>query len=726
MVYCALPVPAAVAATTAPVWHDGLDWHGEHVSVSRDDNGGYVVAWPFGQRTIAPQQYRLDSASVLVNSLYAMAQADLKEDSVTAIRDGAFDHGKPIPCHCFETGLKWPYVWTRDLSYSVDLGLWRFDSARSRNGLRFKLSNVREHSAPQGWYPMQDTGSGGSWPISADRVVWFLGARHLLDDKAFAEQVWPALRDTLAQDRLYAFDARFGLYRGETSFMDWREQSYPAWTSGNVVFIAQSYALSTNVLHYEALRLAERLAGEDRDRRLSHRYGSQAEALKRAINEHFWRADRGMYMSYIGGDGSRYDTYDLLGISLAVTSGIADEQRARQTLSNYPTWPAGTPVMWPERSDQAVYHNRAIWPFVSAYALRAARKIGDPARIEHEIRSVIRGAALYGSNLENYELLTQGQHVDLGKLSGPVVNSPRQLWSVAAMFDVIEEGIFGLTGNGRIEPKLPVSLVPTLFGKNDSISLNLPGRRIVLIKPTNLDGNLLVTGHVETSGQETRVNLKAIRAKQSPLRLDAPLFAPVAPPAPKVLADGKQWHVRVEGKVQLYINGHRGPEIDGKGYLPKQSELTCISATRVDANGLESLHSPQSCVGDTWSVGGKWPRNWTAPANGEYRLWLEYRNAHGPINTGITAAVKMLAVACSGSEPYEAPVVMPHSIGMQASTYVLFHAHAGAGCRFTLNDGFNMSYLSHFAHYTGGAGGAEGPLNSADIDALRVARMAGP
>lgn len=33
---------------------------------------------------------------------------------------------------------------------------------------------------------MQDTGSGGSWPISTDRVVWFLGARHLLEDRAFA------------------------------------------------------------------------------------------------------------------------------------------------------------------------------------------------------------------------------------------------------------------------------------------------------------------------------------------------------------------------------------------------------------------------------------------------------------------------------------------------------------------------------------------------------------
>ncbi len=364
---------AMATGTAAPVWHDGLDWHGVHVSMQRDAKGAYTLAWPFGQRVIEPQPLRVDTASVLFDGLYAMAQDDLRQDSVSAIRDGAFDHGSPIPCHCFETGLKWPYVWTRDLSYATDLGLWRFDAARARNGLEFKLSGVRVPTAPQGLYVMQDTGSGGSWPISTDRVVWFLAARHLLDDRKFADKVWLALRDTLAQDRQYAFDQAFGLYRGETSFMDWREQSYPAWTADNVRFIAQSYALSTNVLHYQALQLAATLAEAHQDATAANDYRTHAAALKQAINTHFWRADRGMYMSYIGGDGTPVDSYDLLGIALAVTSGVADGERARQTLANYPSWPAGSPVMWPERSDQPIYHNRAIWPFVSAYALRAAR-----------------------------------------------------------------------------------------------------------------------------------------------------------------------------------------------------------------------------------------------------------------------------------------------------------------------------------------------------------------
>jgi hypothetical protein len=712
------------ASASAPAWQDGLDWHGVHVGMSHDAQDVYTLAWPYGQRVIAAQPLHVDTASPLFDGLFAMAQDDLKQDSVTAIRDGAFDHGQPIPCLCFETGLKWPYVWTRDLSYSVDLGLWRFDPVRSRNGLKFKLSDVRVPSAPQGMYVMQDTGSGGSWPISTDRVVWFLGAQHLLDDQAFAGDVYKALGNTLAQDRQYAFDTGFGLYRGETSFLDWREQTYPAWTADNVVAIGQSFALSTNVLHYRALQLATTMAAAHHDAQAAAGYRTQAAALKAAINAHFWRSDRGLYMSYIGGDGTPYDTYDLLGIALAITSGVADGERARQALANYPIWPAGSPVIWPERADQPIYHNRAIWPFVSAYALRAARMVNQPARIAHEIESVMRGAALYGSNMENYELLTQGQHVDEGRLSGPVVNSPRQVWSVAAYLSMVTEGVFGIGEDGRVEPKLPSSMLPTLFGTRSSITLTLPDRRITLQLPKDRNGNLLVADRTETHGRNTLVTLKAVQVQDVPLRTDAPLYAPPAPAAPVLTADGDGWRVQVDGKVALYLNGRRHGSIDGNSRLPHQPGLACVSATRADAHGLESLHSPDTCVGDVAKVVGAWPRTWTAPAAGDYRVAFDYTNEHGPINTGVTAAVKMLLVRCVGSDGQRLPIVMPHSVGVQRSTHGQFAAKAGATCRFSLDDGFNMSYLAHFAHYTGGAGGSDGPLNQADVHELLVAPVA--
>jgi hypothetical protein len=71
------------------------------------------------------------------------------------------------------------------------------------------------------------------------------------------------------------------------------------------------------------------------------------------------------------------------------------------------------------------------------------------------------------------------------------------------------------------------------------------------------------------------------------------------------------------------------------------------------------------------------------------------------------------------------PIVMPHSVGEQHSTSATFEAKAGARCTFALRQGFNMSDLANFAHYTGGAGGSEGPLNDAKIGALHIAPMAG-
>lgn len=722
-------VAAALAAgTQAPVWTDGLTWQGAHVGMSSDSHGDYTLHALDGQRVIDKQPLLVKTASPLFDGLFAMAQDDLTKDSVTAIRDGAFDNGQPIPCHCFETGEKWHYVWTRDLSYAIDLGLWRFDAERSRNGLKFKLSEARMPSTGKGApsdqrLVMQDTGSGGSWPISTDRVVWFLGARHLLGDKAFAADVYAALGDTLAQDRQYTYDPRLGLYRGETSFLDWRQQTYPDWTADSVGTIGQSFALSTNVLHYQALTMAADMAGQHGAAKAAASYRTQAAALKTAINAHFWRASRGMYMSYIGGDGMPVDTYDLLGITLAITSGVADGKRAAQTLSNYPTWPAGSPVIWPERKNQPIYHNRAIWPFVSAYALRAARKVDQPARIAHEIESVIRGAALNGSNMENQELLTQNKHVDDGKLSGPVINSPRQLWSVGAYFAMVTEGVFGLNQDGSVQPKLPSTLVPMLFGERHSISITLPHRSITLQLPKQIKGNLLVADHIRTDGNATTVQLKAITVKDAPLRTDAPLYGPHAPATPTLSADGKQWSLKTDGKVQLYVNGKRAQTIDGTGTLPNTGALTCVSATRIDAQGIESLPSREVCVGELPAVTGDWPRTWKAPADGAYRASLNYSNDHGTIETGVTAAVKMLAVTCGDNATQKLPLVMPHSVREERSTYGRFTAKAGQTCRFALEDGFNMSYLSNFSHYTGGQGGTDGPLNKADVHGLVIAPL---
>ena len=144
----------------------------------------------------------------------------------------------------------------------------------------------------------------------------------------------------------------------------------------------------------------------------------------------------------------------------------------------------------------------------------------------------------------------------------------------------------------------------------------------------------------------------------------------------------------------------------------------CFTATRV-VDGIESLPSRTTCVGPSETFAGGWPQSWTPKATGRYRAFFRYRNANGPINTGITAAVRHVAIECGPHREW-GTIVMPHNEAPTESTSWMFEARAGEACIFYLTPGHNMSDLDHFARYTGGKGGASGPLNTADIEGVTI------
>ena len=717
----ALGLALGSTATAADLTFDGRTARADTAA-----DGGFRLQAAGQTVAIAAQPMRSRTDSVLFDALFALAQQEMDADRVDAIRDPAFNQGNPVPCDCFQTGERWPYVWTRDVSFAADLALARLDPQRTRQSLQFKLSHARDGHTP-GLFVAQDTGSGGSWPISSDRVVWFLAARHLQDDPAFAEQTWQALQATLAQDRAAVFDARIGLYRGETSFLDWREQTYPDWTRQDVRFIGDSFALSTNVLHYQALRLAEQLARARGDARASQ-YAGWAAALAVQIDARFWRDDAGMYMSYIGEAAHPvpYAKYDLLALSLGVLADVFPADRARRALAAYPAVEGGSPVVWPQEAQQPIYHNRAVWPFVSAYSLRAARRLDDAARIQLEIESLMRGSALAGSNMENYEMRSLAVHVDEGALSGPVVNSPRQLWSVAGYLSMVLEGVFGVEADGTVAPKLPTALVPQLFGTRRSIELDDGQRRYILTRPRTLDGDLLVAKKIVRRGNTVTVHLVAQAAAGSAeprpaASGSATAYAPATPAAPTPTARGTAWSIPIPANHVLWRDG-RPVTAASPLLLTDDGDQHCLSFTRREG-ALESLHSPTTCIGPQQRLRGASTWNWTATNATRVRVRLRYDNPNGPINTGVTAAVKQLVVQCPGQPAQRASVVMPHSVAPQDSTAAEFDLPGGR-CRFALEGGFNMSALAHFATYNGGKGGRDGVLNQATVSALLIAPIA--
>ena len=467
------------------------------------------------ERTIIEQagQPYLESGSHLLDALFALALEEVRENSVAEIRADGFNDGLPQKLEAFETGELWNYVWTRDVSYAVDLSLASLDVERCVRSLLYKTSGLKHSvSVGSGEQILQDTGSGGSYPVSTDRVIWALAAarvRHFLPDAA-AQASWtartlPILCATIEQDRRLVFNPRTGLYRGEQSFLDWREQTYPARTKHNCLAIGTSEALSTNVGHFIILHTAAQWLRHAGHGSAADRYAEWSETLRVAINERLYDEEAGLYATYLLAEQTmpiRAKRYDLLGQCLAILAGVADADRAHQLLDNYPTGPHGPPVVHPQESTVPIYHNHAIWPFVTAYWAKAARTVGHADAAAAAVLSKVRGAALFLSNMENLDLASGQVHGLAHGLSGPVINSRRQLWSVAGFVSIVQDVLFGMETTDdaiRFLPLVPIETHARFFADASTMHLrrlNYRGKTIdvTLQLPDNAADTIAAAG----------------------------------------------------------------------------------------------------------------------------------------------------------------------------------------------------------------------------------------
>jgi hypothetical protein len=593
--------------------------------------------------TINPNFPTIKTNSNLFDSLYALGIAEMENNSVEKITDGSFSDSN---CHCFETGKKWNYVWTRDISYSAHLALASLNQKRTLNSLLFKVSNRRSQGSASAQI-VQDTGTGGSWPISTDRVVWAIAARELLtyltgsQREQFLKTAFTALKNTVDSDRLAVYDQMDGLYTGEQSFLDWREQTYPNWTAKNIIHVGMSKSLSTNVTHFIALETVANMAMELGLVSQFKHYFELSSNLKQSINRYFWDEDAGLYTTYITTflDRVKVNKYDLLGSSLAVLFNVAHTQKQKNTLENYPMVSAGVPVVWPQDQQAAIYHNRGIWPFVTQYALLAAKKSKQAKIYNHLFESMVRGAALNLSNMENFEYLSLGSWVDDGSLSGPVVNSQRQLWSVAGMLSTYLDGLIGRKVQGdtlSFNPFVTEKIRNTILKDSTQITLNnlkihnklinvvikLPktssnfsnntfykSKSLKTFKISSLKDNSTITielESVERSNEEFNIfkinspyNLTSIQYEN--------LFAPKTPTLYSVNNENKNsklyfnFNSQRKSSMNIYRNGiliAKGLKSDH--YLDttaKHIQTPCyVLESQFDSTKVKSLHSQPHCL----------------------------------------------------------------------------------------------------------------------------------
>jgi glycogen debranching enzyme len=600
-------------------------------------------------------QYK--SNHLLADALYTMSL----EETLLNIR----------PDSAFMAGEKWEGVWTRDISYSIHLSLAAINPDVSKKSLLKKVHNKRI---------IQDTGTGGSWPVSSDRTTWAVAAWEVYlvtGERQWLEQSFEILNNSVREDLLTVYDAKTGLFYGESSFLDWREQTYPRWMESKDIY--QSFSLGTNAVHYQTYRILEQMAkslGKP-----TGTYTQIAEGIRKGINTLLWSEKHGYYGQFLYGGKHMMlsPRSEALGESLCVLFDIPSPARIQQVVKSTPVMAYGTPSIYPQIPNILPYHNNSVWPFVQAYWTWASAKAQNSEAVEQAIASMYRQGALFLTNKENMVAAT-------GDFNGTVINSDRQLWSVAGQLAMVYRVFYGMQyEENRLVFK---PFVPEPYQGRKQLS-NFRYRGAVLdvrlngfgqkIREVRLNGRLIPEAVIPANlkGKHTlEITLDSEPLPASKIKMSPALFSPETP---EVTYQGGtlNWQA-IEGALnyEVYFNGEKmattaqpvyKPQtptqygewqvvaIDAKGvagfyskpleYLPTKL-LQIIPADSI-ARGLEKRYSGYTGHGyivldRSYNKALRFQAS--IPEAGTYYIDARYANGNGPINTENKCAIRSLFV----------------------------------------------------------------------------------
>ena len=573
-------------------------------------------------------------------------------------------------------GARWPDVWTRDVAWGALLAVAAIAPDRLQRSLLMKVDESGRI--------VQDLGTGGSWPVSTDRVAWTIAAWELYavtGDRRWLRRAYAIARRSAEADLNTAFDARTGLFRGESSFLDWREQSYPRWMQPADIY--QSQSLGTNALHYEAWRVLARMArslGEP-----AERYDAVADAVQRGMNEHLWQPDKGYYGQFLyGRHATRLSPRaEALGEALAVLFGIPGSAERDRLVESVPLVPFGVPSFWPYSADVPPYHNAGFWPQVGGFWSWAAARAGNGAAVEHGLATLYRAAALFLTNKEN--LVAQTGHFE-----GTELNSDRLIGSVGGSLATVYRVLLGMRFDEHglaFEPFIPQAYdgTRTLRGfryRKATLDIEVRGFGDAVAEAW-LDGKRLTEARVPGNLSGSRRVLLVMNGAldKRDIRLTDNVTAPATPLA-SLTGTALAWQAVDDAeRYEVYRNGERLLSTGERQVtVERDATLDTYQVAAIDESGIASfLSEPIRAISPAGVVIVETPRNRRAtpdddyvlttpttntdiafavavPEPGCYAVDLEYANGNGPINSGNSAALRSLFVG--GSRV--GALVMPH------------------------------------------------------------------
>ena len=514
------------------------------------------------------------------------------EESLLNIHEGTYGD-------VFWTGANWSgQVWTRDTAMSVQYSLgWVFPE-ESQNSLLQKV--IGAEGNPKIWE--EDTGTGGSYATSIDRIIMEIAGWEIYKttgNEEFLEQIYNISKNTLEQDYHVAYDELTGLFKGETGGLDHCAKTYPDWMDpdqkDSIVNIAEGKPANANIIFAQALHImaeSGKILGKEESEIAD--WEAKYEDLKKAINEHFWLEDRGMYASweYPEWMGSPVaDKVDVIANGYAVMFDIADEQQKKQIMENYPLVVYGANTVWPQKNGlmaSTIYHNRGVWPGWEATMMIAAKENGNMQLAEEIMKSCVRGAAI---NLSNKEVI----HFE----SGDGYASDRQLWSVAGTLAGYYRVLFGMEYEPEgisFQPYVPewmegpyslsnykyrdAVLNLTVEGKGDtltSITVNGDEKPLDYILPVDAQGTYQIVMTVADSGNRSSVHIEEDSWAVCP---DLPVLTEQK--------DGTLTWKEEEGYTYKLWTGKKFEEVSGGSYVPSRDIYAAYSLVAVDENGITS------------------------------------------------------------------------------------------------------------------------------------------
>ena len=580
------------------------------------------------------------------------------------------------PDSTFRTGKEWAGVWTRDVSYSIILAQASLQPKVAMNSLLRKVSADGRI--------IQDTGTGGAYPCSTDRMIWAVAAWEIYQatgDVAWLRKVFPIIKQSIADDVQNAYDEKTGLVRGESSFLDWREQTYPRWMQPADIY--QSENLGTNAVHYQANVVLAQMAARLSQPGQAALYKRQAEAIKFGINQHLWQPDKGYYGQYLYGRTalSLSPRAEALGEALCVLFGIAEGERAQTVVSKTPTTPFGIPCIYPQIPGIPAYHNDAVWPFVQSFWALAAAKAGNETSVLESMAAIYRPAALFLTNKENFVARN-------GDFAGTQINSSNMLWSLSGSLSLVYKVLFGMQYQGERLVFRP--FVPGAFAGHRRLE-GFHYRKAILDIEMDGSGNTIGSITMDGAPLPDAAVSGALSGRHAikimlgaPDAATAPVPAPVArvadrtaPETPAVtFANGRLRWAAVEGADEYLVlkNGQLATTIRETEYAVPADGFTAWQVIAVDDASRESFASEPLELGreatggvlvQLETVAGKSALPYkgysgkgfiettttknaaltipvTVPEAGLYALDFRYANGNGPINTNNQCAIRTL------------------------------------------------------------------------------------